>query len=83
MESKVVRQGEREYGGRRRKASGKVRSRTSRLARKGDGGGSGEANGMGMCSPIKRFCLFYEETPSHGPIPPLSEWHDGQRRLVS
>ncbi len=53
MESKVVRQGEREDGRRRRKASGKGGSRQIRLAWKGDGGGSEEANGMGMCSPMK------------------------------
>ncbi len=34
---------------------------------------------------LKHICLFYEETPSHvsTPPPPISEWHDGQRRLVS
>ncbi len=53
MESKVVRQGEREDEGRRRKASGKGGgSRQSRLAWTDDGGGPEEANGMGMCSPI-------------------------------
>ncbi len=38
-----------EDGGERRQARG---SRQSRLVWKGDGGGSEEANGMGMCSPI-------------------------------
>ncbi len=47
-------------------------------------GGSGQEDWLGgvtetkirrsqrldMCSPMKVFCLFYEETPSHGPIPP-------------
>ncbi len=37
----------------------------------GDGGGSEEANGVGKCSPVKHICLFYGETPSHGPIPPI------------
>ncbi len=37
----------------------------------GDGGGSEEANGVGMCSSMKQIGLFYEETPSHGPIPPI------------
>ncbi len=32
---------------------------------------------------LKHICLFYEETPSHGLIPPIAEWHDNQRRLVS
>ncbi len=45
-------------------------SRQSRLAWKGDGGGSEEANGVGMCSPMKVTGLFYKENPSHGPIPP-------------
>ncbi len=35
----------------------------------GDGGGSEEANGVGMCSPMKHICLFNEETPSHASIP--------------
>ncbi len=71
MESKVVKQGEREDGGRRRKASGKGGSKQSRLAWTGDGGGPEEANGMGKCSPMKHICLLYEETPSHGTIPPI------------
>ncbi len=68
VEGRQARENEKiEDGGERRQARG---SRQSRLAWKGDGGGSEEVNGVGVCSPIKRICLFDEETPSHGPIPP-------------
>ncbi len=33
-------------------------------ARMGDGGGSEEANGVGMYSPMKHICLFNEEPPA-------------------
>ncbi len=36
----------------------------------GDGGGSEEANGVGMCSRMKQF---YEETHSHVSIPPYQD----------
>ncbi len=70
MESKVVRHGEREDGGRRRTASGKG-DRDKKIGLEGLGRVSEEAGGVGMCSPIKHICLFYEESPSHGPIPPI------------
>ncbi len=53
-ESKAVRQG---------------RSRQSRLAWMGDGGGSAEVNGVGMCSSMKGIIEFLENTPSHVSIP--------------
>ncbi len=55
MESKAVRQ---------------EGSRQSRRAWMGDGGGSEEANGVGMCSPIKGIIQLLENNPSHVSIPP-------------
>ncbi len=63
-----------EDGGERRQARG---GKQRRLAWVGDGGGSEEANGVGMHSPIKHICLFYEETPSHGPIAPPPHSQNG------
>ncbi len=54
--------GEREDGGRRRKASGKGH-RDKKIGLEGLGRVSEEADGVGMCSPIKHICLFYKETP--------------------
>ncbi len=70
MESKVIRHGEREDGGRRPKPSGKGGSRQSRLGGKGDGGGSEEAKGVDMCSPMKGNAYVLRQTPNHASIPP-------------
>ncbi len=51
------------------KASGKEGSRQSGLVWMGDGGGSEEANGAGMCSPMKGNRLFLVNPTSHVSIP--------------
>ncbi len=67
VEGRQAREHEKIDGGERRHARG---SRQSRLAWMGDGGRSEEANGVGMCSPVKRSRLLFEKPPSHASIPP-------------